>query len=85
MNSKFFHISQIEGKFNFSIYSYATVTTGQGALFIGGFDGSNQVATVACYNSSGWSQMDDLQSIRHYHRAINNGDKVYIIGGTETK
>ena len=68
----------------FSIYAYATVTTIQGALFIGGRD-SFMVSTVACYNSSGWSKLDDLQSTRNYHRAIINGDKVYVIGGTGTK
>ena len=64
----------------FSIYGYATVTTNQGALFIGGFAGSG-VTTVACYNNAGWSKLDDLQSARYYHRAITNGDKVYVIGG----
>ena len=69
---------------SFSIYAYATVTTGQGALFIGGVGGGAAVATVACYNKSGWSKLDDLQSIREEHRAIINGDKVYVIGGNGT-
>ena len=66
----------------FSIYDYATVTTTQGALIIGGYAGSSPgVTTVACYNNSGWSRLDDLQSIRWYHRSIINGDNVYVIGG----
>ena len=68
----------------FSIFGYATVTTSKGALFIGGDSGS-EVATVACYNSSGWSRLDDLQSTRTRHRAIINGDKVYVIGGNGTR
>ena len=68
----------------FSIYAYATVTTSQGALFIGGYGGA-EVATVACYNNAGWSKLDDLQSTRHYHRAIVNGDKVYVVGGKDTR
>ena len=71
-------------KLYFSIYGYATVTTIQGALIIGGYDGS-KVATVACYSNSGWSKLDDLQSVRAYHRAIINGNKVYVIGGNNTK
>ena len=67
-------------KIYFSIRLFATVTTEQGALIIGGYHGSS-VATVACYNS-GWSRLDDLQSVRHNHRAIINGDKVYVIGGS---
>ena len=65
----------------FSINSYATVTTSKGALFIGGYGDGAVVATVACYNNVGWSRLDDLQSIRRNHRAIINGDKVYVIGG----
>ena len=65
----------------FSIYYYATVTTSQGALFIGGYGDGSEVATVACYNNAGWSRLDDLQSTRRYHRAIINGDKVYVVGG----
>ena len=68
-------------KFYFSIRLFATVTTGQGALVIGGYPA---VATVACYNS-GWSRLDDLQSTRYGHRAIINGDKVYVIGGSGQK
>ena len=68
----------------FSICEYATVTTSQGALIIGGWSGSS-VATVACYNNGGWTKLDDLQSPRYWHRAIINGDKVYVIGGIGTK
>ena len=68
----------------FSIFAYTTVTTSQGALIIGGYDGS-VVATVACYNNTGWSRLDDLQSARYAHRAIVNGDKVHVIGGRFTQ
>ena len=62
------------------------MTTSRGALFIGGAGNDGfEVATVACYNSSGWSRLDDLQSTRTRHRAIINGDKVYVIGGGGTK
>ena len=71
-------------KIYFSICGYATVTTSQGALIIGGWGGSDVgtlSATVACYNNAGWSRLDDLQSTRSFHRAIINGDKVYVVGG----
>ena len=71
--------------FNYSIYEYASVTTGQGALIIGGNGGGTEVATVACYNNAGWNKLDDLQSTRKNHRAIINGDEVYIVGGRETR
>ena len=70
----------------FSICEYATVTTSQGALIIGGYAGSRPgVATVACYNNAGWSKLDDLHSPRYFHRAIIDADRVYVIGGTDIK
>ena len=84
--SKFFIILKLFlFKIYFSIRAYATVTTSQGALIIGGYGESSRVATVACYNNAGWSRLDDLQSTRHYSRAIINGDKVYVVGGSGTK
>ena len=75
--------------FYLSLHAFATVTTQQGALIIGGqfYDGSSYpaISTVACYNESGWSRLDDLQSVRAWHRAKINGDKVYIIGGWNGK
>ena len=78
-------------KRNFSYRNFATVTTVQGALIIGGYvtngltEREEPTTTVACYSRSGWSRLDDLQSPRHNGRAIVNGDKVYIIGGSETQ
>ena len=73
----------------FSILYYATVTTSQGALIIGGYCHScapnYYVATIASYNENGWKKLDDLQSTRDGHRAIINGGKVFVIGGFETK
>ena len=72
-----------------SLSYYATVTTSQGALIIGGYCFSctpyGPVATVASYNEDGWKKLDDLQSTREGHRAIVNGDEVFVIGGYETK
>ena len=64
----------------FSIHSFATVTTSRGALIIGGVTGTIN-NRVACYNNAGWSKLDDLQSVRAYHRAIINGNKLYVVGG----
>jgi len=72
-------------KIYFSICKYATVTTSQGALIIGGYSDGSDVATVACYNNAGWSKLDNLQSTRSWHRAMINGDKVYVIGGSGNK
>ena len=71
----------------FSINGFATVTTSRGVLIIGGRGGpdNSDVATVACYNNSGWSRLDDLQEARRGYRAISNGQKIYLIGGIGTQ
>ena len=63
----------------YSIDRYATVTTSEGAIFIGG--GTD----VYLYNNSGWRRLDDLHTSRIWHRAIINGDKIYVIGGSGTQ
>lgn len=60
---------------------YATVTTSQGALIIGGMVELVEVRTVGAYNDDGWKKLNDLQAPRLGHRAIVNGDKVFVIGG----
>ena len=58
------------------------MTTEQGALIIGGTSNDDiALNTVASYNNSTWTKLDDLQTGRYAHRAIVNGDKVYVIGG----
>ena len=70
---------------NLSISNYATVTTSQGVLIIGGkcwgCDLVDAVRIVASYNDDGWKRLDDLQSKREGHRAIVNGDNIFVIGG----
>ena len=69
--------------FLFSISAYATVTTSQGALIIGGYNGKESVTTIADYtgNASGWTQIGDLHIARNGHRAIINVDQVFVVGG----
>ena len=66
-----------------SISAYATVTTSQGALIIGGYNGKESVTTIADYtgNASGWTQIGDLHVARNGHRAIINVDQVFVVGG----
>ena len=67
----------------FSVTYFATLTTSQGTFIIGGYSDKIGIQnTVACYNDSGWSRFDYLQSVRAYHRAIINDGKVYIVGGS---
>ena len=56
------------------------MTTKKGALVIGGWDGTF-LSTVARFDGSRWKKLNDLLSSRRAHRAIVNGNKVYVIGG----
>ena len=60
---------------------YATVTTSSGALIIGGFNIETKVSTVARFDGSIWTKLDDLHAARRGHRAIVNGDEIYVVGG----
>ena len=66
------------------------MTTSEGLLIIGGkcwgsdcednqTNPTSQI--VALYNDDGWKRLDDLHSKREGHRAIVNGDKIFVIGG----
>ena len=61
------------------------MTTSEGVLIIGGkcwgSDPEIQGQIVALYNDDGWKRLDDLHSKREGHRAIVNGDKIFVIGG----
>ena len=73
----------LSGNFSFRISAYATVTTSQGAMIIGGYNGKESVTTIADYtgNASGWTQIGDLHIARNGHRAIVNVDQVFVVGG----
>ena len=62
------------------------MTTSEGVLIIGGHcwgseDSEDHGQIVALYNDDGWKRLDDLYSKREGHRAIVNGDKIFVIGG----
>ena len=56
------------------------MTTPKGALIIGGWSGTF-ISTVASFDGSSWKQLNDLLSSRRAHRAIVNGNKIYVVGG----
>ena len=48
-------------------------------------DGGTELKTVALYQEDRWSKLGNLLKTRHGHSAIVRDDKVYIIGGHNTK
>ena len=64
-----------------SINTYATVTTEDGILIIGGFNNSKAVAEVARFDGTNWSLVGLLHGARTGHNAAVNADKLFVIGG----
>lgn len=61
------------------------MTTSQGVLIIGGncrgSDPIDEGRVVALYNDDGWHRLANLHTKREGHRAILNGDKIFVVGG----
>ena len=67
------------------LYGYATVSTDQGVLVIGGRDDGPEWETsvVAEYRDGKWNNIGNLARKRGYHQAIKSGSEVMVIGGVE--
>ena len=74
-----------------SIHAYGVVSLSDSILIIGGrcdsipdFYGVSS-STIAKYKLTTtveeWSKVGNLQKPRDYHRAIINGNRIYVIGG----
>ena len=52
---------------------------------MGGLCDGVEVSQIAKFSATEkWSKEGNLQAIRSAHRAISNGDRVYVVGGSET-
>lgn len=50
-------------------------------FIIGGLCDGLATSRIAKYTGDTWSLAGNLQADRHAHRAIMNGDRVYVVGG----
>ena len=67
------------------IYAYATVSTDQGVLVIGGRDHGpeHETTIVAEFRDGNWNNIGNLARKRAYHNAIKSGSEIMVIGGVE--
>ena len=67
----------------FSIAFYATASTNESVLIIGGFTGGSPsyTSTIAEYKDGNWEKVGDLAQARHSHGAITSGSVTMVIGG----
>ena len=69
----------------FSIHRYGVISRDSSVLIIGGLCNGATFTTIAKYTLDKWEHVGNLQKGRCGHRAISNGDRIYVAGGHGTK
>ena len=54
-------------------------------MIIGGLCDGSRSSLIAKYTSDTWEQVGNLQNTRSGHRAISNGNRIYIVGGADSE
>ena len=68
----------------FSISWYGLISRQSSVLIFGGYCDGTSASLIAKYTIDKWEQVGNLQHPRHFHRAIANGDRIYVVGGDGT-
>ena len=73
---------KIDDKLQFRIAYYATASTDESVLIIGGFTGGspNIILTIAEYKNGSWKNIGNLVQARYDHGAITSGSVTMIVG-----
>ena len=70
-----------------SLYWYGIVSLKDSILIIGGDCVDTISSTIARYKLSTtieeWSEIGNLQQPRYKHRAMINGNRIYVVGGID--
>ena len=65
----------------FSIYYYAAISRESSVLIIGGVCDELSSSLIAKYTIDKWERAGNLQNLRQGHRAIENDNRIYVVGG----
>ena len=76
----YFH-KRNKNKFNFRILNYATASTSESVLIIGGDTGTSYTSTIAEYKNGIWKNVGNLMQARYGHGAITSGSITMVVGG----
>ena len=68
----------------FSISGYGVVSRKGSVLIIGGRCDHSYSSKIYEYTLDKWTAVGNLQAGRRGHRAIANGDRFYVVGGSAT-
>ena len=67
----------------FSISRYGGISHRSSVLIIGGYCDGIRSSLIARYTDNKWERARNLQKSRAGHRAIANGDRIYVVGGDD--
>ena len=67
------------------IFRYAVVSRESSAFIIGGNCDSSYTSRIAKYKLDSWTDVGNLQTTRYGPSAIQNGDRIYVVGGSGTQ
>ena len=81
---EFFYIHSYYTIHFFSIYRYGVISRQSSVLIFGGFCDGTSASLIAKYTIDQWERVGNLQNSRLSHRAIANGDRIYVVGGEGT-
>ena len=65
----------------FSMRRYGVISRKSSVLIIGGRIDGKDSSLIAKYTIDKWELVGNLQTPRNGHRAIANGDRIYVVGG----
>ena len=70
-------------KYIFRISAYATASTDESVLIIGGYTGGSpsRISTIAEYKDGNWKNVGNLAQARYGHGAITSGSVTMVAGG----
>ena len=69
----------------FRIYQFAVISRDSSVFIIGGGCDSSHTSRIAKYTLDAWTEVGNLQTTRYGPRAIQNGDRIYVVGGERTQ
>ena len=69
----------------FRIYRFAVISRDSSVFIIGGGCDSSHTSRIAKYTLDAWTEVGNLQTTRYGPRAIQNGDRIYVVGGIGTQ
>ena len=79
-----FIIGFYSGSHVFSLSEFGVISRQSSVMIIGGYCNGSVSSLIAKYTIDKWERIGNLQHVRRTHRAIENDDRIYVVGGIDT-